>query len=116
MPTNAGDKAVECKPEQPCEFVVTDVVTRRGGAVFPVATTYPSMHCLAKLSLNLLPNQIAGSASRSGHTPRTRTPCECPPAFRNAPAVAEAGSTMRRSVPQPSAIGQSAAMLRVALR
>jgi len=22
MPTNAGDKAVECKPEQACEFVV----------------------------------------------------------------------------------------------
>jgi len=63
------------------------------------------MDCLAKLNLNLLPNQFAGSASRSGHTPRTRTPRECPPAFRIAPAVAETGSTMRRSVPQPSAIG-----------
>ena len=29
MPTNSGDNAIECKPEQPCEFVVTDVVTRR---------------------------------------------------------------------------------------
>jgi hypothetical protein len=27
MPTKAGNKALECKPEQGCEFVVTVVVT-----------------------------------------------------------------------------------------
>jgi hypothetical protein len=32
------------------------------------------MHCRAKLSFNRLPNQLAGSASRSERNPRTRTP------------------------------------------
>jgi hypothetical protein len=27
MATKAGNKALECKPEQRCQFVVTDVVT-----------------------------------------------------------------------------------------
>jgi hypothetical protein len=46
MPTNAGDKAVECKPEQPCEFAVTDVVTRRGVEPF-FPSPQPTRQCIA---------------------------------------------------------------------
>lgn len=58
----------------------------------------------AKLTFNPPPNRLAGSASRSEHTPRTRMPHECPPAFRSAGAVAGTDSAKRRSVRLPIAI------------
>jgi len=74
------------------------------GSILPSLHTTPSMHCGQKLTFNPPPNRLAGSASRSEHTPRTRMPRGCPPAFRSARAVAGTGSAKRRSVRPPSAI------------
>ncbi len=57
----------------------------------------------AKLTFNPPPNRLAGSASRSEYTPRTRMPRECLPAFRIEPAAAGTDSAKRKSVRLPSA-------------
>jgi hypothetical protein len=73
-------------------------------ATILVSQAAASQSIAGKAAFNPPPSRLARNASRSGHTPGTRIPHECPPAFRGTSTVAGTGSAKRRSVRPPIAI------------